>query len=113
MKAADVMTPDPVCISPEASITDAIRLMLERKFSGLPVVDAGGCLVGIVTEGDLLRRTESGTQRKRPRWIECLMGTGGLATEYVQRSRLKVSNVVPPEARTVVEDTPLEKFVHL
>ena len=51
MRAAVVMTPDPVCISPDASITDAVRLMLERKFSGLPVVDAGGSVVGIVTEG--------------------------------------------------------------
>ena len=65
MRAADVMTPDPVCISADASITDAIRLMLERKFSGLPVVDARGALAGIVTEGDLVRRTETGTQRKR------------------------------------------------
>jgi len=48
MRAADVMTPDPVCVSPDASITDAIRLMLECKFSGLPVVDARGALVGIV-----------------------------------------------------------------
>ena len=62
MRAADVMTPHPVCISPDTSIIDAARLMLERKFSGLPVVDAGGRLVGIVTEGDLLRRTETGTQ---------------------------------------------------
>jgi CBS domain-containing protein len=53
MRAADVMTPDPVCIPPDASIIDAIRLMLERK---LPVVDASGSLVGIVTEDDLLRR---------------------------------------------------------
>jgi len=47
---------------PDASITDAIRLMLERKFSGLPVMDARGALVGIVTEGDLVRRTETGTR---------------------------------------------------
>ncbi len=45
MRAADVMTPDPVCVSPDASIIDAIRLMLERKFSGLPVVDARGSLI--------------------------------------------------------------------
>jgi len=51
MRAADVMTPDPVCISPDAPIIDAIRLMLQRKFSDLPVVDARGSLVGIVTEG--------------------------------------------------------------
>src|SRR5215472_6191592 len=112
MRAADVMTPDPMCISPDASITDAIRLMLERRFSGLPVVDAGGSVVGIVTEGDLLRRAETGTQRKRARWIEFLM-SGRLATEYVQTSGRKVSNVMTPDVRTVTEDAPLEEIVHL
>jgi CBS domain-containing protein len=50
MRAADVMTPDPISIAPEASINDAIQLLLQRKFSGLPVVDERGSLVGIVTE---------------------------------------------------------------
>ena len=113
MRAADVMTPDPMCISPDASITDAIRLMLERRFSGLPVVDAGGCLVGIVTEGDLLRRAETGTQRKRARWIEFLMSPGRLATEYVQTSGRKVSDVMTADVRTVTEDAPLEDIVHV
>jgi len=113
MRAADVMTPDPMCISPDASITDAIRLMLERRFSGLPVVDAGGRLVGIVTEGDLLRRAETGTQRKRARWIEFLMSPGRLATEYVQTSGRKVSDVMTADVRTVTEDAPLEDIVHL
>ena len=63
MRAADVMTPEPVSIAPDASINDAIQLMLERRFSGLPVIDASGSIVGIVTEGDLLRRIETGTQR--------------------------------------------------
>ena len=83
MRAVDVMTVDPVSVSPDASIVEAIRLMLQRKFSGLPVVDGTGALVGIVTEGDLLRRAETGTQRKRPRWIEFLIGSGRLANEYV------------------------------
>src|SRR5262245_56710583 len=113
MRAADVMTPDPVCISPDASITEAIRLMLERKFSGLPVVDARGSLVGIVTEGDLLRRTETGTQRKRPRLIEFLMGPGRLASEYVQTSGRKGDDVMTADVRTVTEDAPLAEIVHL
>jgi CBS domain-containing protein len=107
------MTPDSVCISRDVSIVDAIRLMLERKFSGLPVVDARGSLVGIVTEGDLLRRTETGTQRKRPRWIEFLMGPGRLATDYVQTTGRKVEDVMTPEVHTVTEDAPLDKIVHL
>ena len=113
MKAADVMTPDPVPISPDASITEAIGVMLERKFSGLPVVDARGSLVGIVTEGDLLRRTETGTQRKRPRWIEFVLGPGRLATEYVQTTGRKVEDVMTPEVQTVTEEAPLDKIVHL
>jgi len=113
MKAADVMTPDPVSISPDASITEAIGVMLERKFSGLPVVDARGSLVGIVTEGDLLRRTETGTQRKRPRWIEFVLGPGRLATEYVQTTGRKVEDVMTPEVQTVTEEAPLDKIVHL
>src|SRR5262249_14577597 len=113
MRAADVMTPDPVCISPDASITDAIRLMLERKFSGLPVVDARGALVGIVTEGDLVRRRETGTQRKRWGWIEFLMGRGRLAAEYLQTAGRKVGDVMTTDVRTVKEDSRLDEIVHL
>jgi CBS domain-containing protein len=111
MRAVDVMTVDPVSISPEDSIVEAIRLMLQRKFSGLPVVDSTGALVGIVTEGDLLRRTETGTQRKRPRWIEFLIGSGKLANEYVQASGRKVHDVMTYDVHTVTEDTPLDDIV--
>jgi CBS domain-containing protein len=113
MRAIDIMTLEPVCVAPEASIVEAIQLMLQRKFSGLPVVDARGSLVGIVTEGDLLRRAETGTQRRRPRWIEFLMGTGRLATEYVHASGRKVIEVMTPDVRTVTEDTSLDDIIHL
>jgi CBS domain-containing protein len=111
MRALDVMTVDPVFISPDASIVEAIRVMLQRKFSGLPVVDSTGTLVGIITEGDLLRRTETGTQRKRPRWIEFLIGSGKLANEYVHASGRVVREVMTYDVRTVTEDTPLDEIV--
>ena len=111
MRAVDVMTLDPVSISPDELIVEAIRLMLQRKFSGLPVVDSTGALVGIVTEGDLLRRTETGTQRKRPRWIEFLIGSGRLANEYVHASGRKVHDVVTHDVQTVAEETPLDDIV--
>jgi CBS domain-containing protein len=113
MRAADVMTVEPVSISPDASILEAIGVMLQRKFSGLPVVDLNGSLVGIVTEGDLLRRTETGTKRKRPRWIEFLVGPVRLATEYVHASGRKVREVMSREVHTISEDTPLEEVVEL
>lgn len=112
MRARDVMTPDPICISLDASITEAIRLMSERKFSGLPVVDSRG-LVGIVTEGDLLRRIETGTQHRRSTWMEFILGAGRLADEYTQAAGRKVKDVMTPHLHTVEEDTPLDEIVRL
>jgi len=61
MNATDIMTRDVLTVTPATSIVDALRLMLDRHVSGLPVVDSAGQLVGILTEGDLLRRAETGT----------------------------------------------------
>jgi CBS domain-containing protein len=113
MRAADVMTPDPISIDPEASISDAVQVMLKHRFSGLPVVDKNGALVGVVTEGDLLRRTETGTQRKRPGWIEFVIGAGRLAAEYQKAAGRKVSDVMTPDVHSVKEDTPLAEVVPL
>jgi CBS domain-containing protein len=113
MKAADVMTGEVVSIPPDASIMEAVQLMLEHRISGLPVIDAAGSLQGIVTEGDFLRRVETGTERKRSRFVEFLLGPGRLAEDYVHASGRKVDEVMTPEPRTVGEDEPLEKVVHL
>jgi CBS domain-containing protein len=94
-------------------VTRAVRLMLQNKISGLPVVDAKGQLVGMVTEGDFLRRGELGTRRQRARWLEFLLGTGRLADEYVQSSGRKVSQVMTPDPKTITPQTPLEEVVRL
>jgi len=113
MKAHDVMTWGAITVKPDESVTRAARLMLENKISGLPVVDDKGQLVGIVTEGDFLRRGELGTQRQRPRWLEFLLGPGRLAAEYVQASGQKVAQVMTPEPKTITPETPLKEVVGL
>lgn len=113
MKAKDVMTHRVISIEANASILQAIRLMLQNKISGLPVVDGGGNLVGIVTEGDFLRRSETATERKRPRWLQFLLGSGQLADEYVSSHGRKIDEVMTRDPHTIVEDTSLEEIVHL
>ena len=94
MKASDVMTCTILSVRPDATIAEAIRMMLDNRISGLPVVDEAGRLVGILTEGDLLRRGETGTERHRPRWLEILMGPGRLAEEYVRTHGRKIGEVM-------------------
>jgi CBS domain-containing protein len=113
MNDSAVMTRDVLSIRPEATILEAARLMLQNRISGLPVINAYGELVGILTEGDFLRRSETGTQRKRPRWLEFLIGPGRLADEYVHTTARKVEEVMTERVYTVEEDAPLEKIVHV
>lgn len=113
MNVSDVMTPEVLSVTPDASVATAAQLMLQKRISGLPVIDDLGHLVGIVTEGDFLRRAETNTGRQRPRWIEFFMGPGRLSDEYVRISGRKVSDVMTREVHTVPPDAPLEQAVRL
>ena len=113
MNAKDVMTTDVLTVNQDASVLEAVRLMLQRRISGLPVVDASGALIGMVSEGDFLRRSELGTQPRHPRWIEFLMGAGRLADEYIHTSGRKVREVMTNTVYSVTEEVPLEEIVEL
>jgi CBS domain-containing protein len=113
MQVRDVMTRKVISIAPGETVFNAAWMMLENRISGLPVVDAQGELVGMVTEGDFLRRGEIGTERKRPKWLEFLLGPGRLASEYVHASGRKVEEVMTANPAAVSEDDELETVVEL
>jgi CBS domain-containing protein len=112
MKASDVMTLNVLTVGRETSVANAIRMMLDNNVSGLPVLD-NGKVVGIVTEGDLLRRGETGTERHRPRWLEILMGPGRMAGEYVRTHGRKVREIMTTDVISVAGDAPLDEVVGL
>lgn len=85
--------------------------MLEHRISGLPVVDDAGALIGIVTEGDLLRRAETGTEKHRPRWLELLLPSGRLAADYIEAHARRVCEVMTTDVISAAPDTPLEGAV--
>jgi CBS domain-containing protein len=113
MRVKDVMTRNVVSVGANEPIVKAARLMLQNRISGLPVVDTEGELTGIVTEGDFLRRGELGTQRRRPKWLEFIVGPGRLAAEYVHTSGKKVDEIMTTDPFTVTEDDSLEKVVEV
>ena len=113
MNAADVMTERVLSVGPDTAIIEAVRVMLDNNVSGLPVVDGSGRLLGIVTEGDFLRRAETGTERRRPRWLEFLLGPGRLAADYVHTHGRKVEEVMTRDAVSVTEDASLDAIVRL
>jgi CBS domain-containing protein len=113
MRAHQIMTRQVVTIATDAPVAEAANTMLDRHISGLPVVDAAGKLVGIVSQGDFIRRAEIGTQRKRGRWLKFLVGPGGAASDFVRERGRKVGEIMTPDPFTVTEDTALEEIVGL
>jgi CBS domain-containing protein len=111
MHARQIMTSNVITVSPDTSIVAAADIMLQNHVSGLPVLDASGELVGVVSEGDFLRRSEIGTQRRRPRWLQFFTSPGRLADDFVTERGRKVADVMTRDPITVDEETRLEELV--
>jgi CBS domain-containing protein len=113
MRAHQIMTRPVATVTPETTIVDAANLMLQRHVSGLPVVDVGGNLVGVVSEGDFIRRSEIGTGRRRGRWLRFILGPGKSASDFVHEHGHRVGEVMTKSPLTITEDTALEEIVAL
>jgi CBS domain-containing protein len=85
MHAAEVMAKDIVTVGPDTMVEELARLMINRHISGLPVVDQGGYVLGIVTEGDLLRRVEVHADSHSKTWRDLFASNAGLATDSLNR----------------------------
>lgn len=113
MQVRDVMTQNVISVRPDEEILTAAQLMLQNRISGLPVVDSKGTLIGIITEGDFLRRGEIGTARRHSKWLEFLIGPGRLADEFVHSAGRRVAEIMTPDPWTVSEADTLETVVEL
>jgi CBS domain-containing protein len=113
MLAAELMSRSVVAISPDASLAHAIRLMIDHQVSGLPVIDTEGRAVGMLTEGDLLRRVETGTEGEASGWFASFFLPARQAEHYVRTHGRRVSEVMTPNMVCVEEDTPLSEVAAL
>ena len=113
MIVSDVMTRSVISVAPDDTVEAAASLMLRRGISGLLVVHKGGALAGIVTEGDLLRRDELGTQRHRPWWLRLLASPAQQATDFVQAHGRHVRDVMTENVVSVSASASLEDVVAL
>jgi CBS-domain-containing membrane protein len=105
MRAMDVMTSQVVTVDESASVQAAAKLMAERGISAVPVVDRDKRVIGMVSEGDLLHRAETGTERRRAWWLDMLSSTNDLARDYVKSHGGKVKDVMTRDVVSVTDAT--------
>jgi CBS-domain-containing membrane protein len=110
MNAADVMTRDVITIGPDANVAEAATLMAQHDVSALPVVDDHKQLIGIISEADLMRREEIGTDVRRPWWIEAMTPATTLAAEFAKSHGKRVEELMSRDVITATEDTLLTEI---
>lgn len=113
MLARDIMTTNVITIAPDLAVEQIAQLLLSCNISGVPVVDAEDRLIGLVSEGDLLRRREGGTERHRSWWLNLLAGPEGRAREFVKTHGHKAEDVMTREVMTVTPDTTVGEIAEI
>lgn len=113
MQAHDVMVSPVITVGEIATVRDVAQILLEKRLSGVPVVDNVGKVVGIVTESDLMHRTEAGTERPYSWWVHFLAGDATIAADYVKSHAVKVEDVMTSDVVTATPETPLHEIATL
>ena len=113
MQAVDVMTTNVVTVQPDTGVREVAGLLLKHRISAVPVLDADRHVLGIVSEGDLMRRAEAGTEARHSWWLEAISSTQDMAGEYIKTHGRKAGDVMTRDVVGVPEDTELYKIAGL
>jgi CBS-domain-containing membrane protein len=113
LTAADVMTTKVISVPPETPVQEIARLLYTHRISGLPVVQADGKLIGIVSEGDLIGHAEAIGERRRSWWLTLFSDESTLARDYAKHHGRTARDVMTANVITVVETTPLAEIANV
>jgi CBS domain-containing protein len=113
MQARDIMVAPVITASPNASIKSVAEMFIRYGISAVPVVGDNGKIVGIISEGDLLHRAETGTEKRRSWWLRAFVGPDTLADDYIKAHTRKVSDAMTREVVTASPETPLHEIASL
>jgi CBS domain-containing protein len=113
MKARDVMVFPVITVGENETVRDVAGLLLAKRISAVPVIDSAGKLAGIVTEADLMRRAEAGTERPHSWWLSLLLGDSAIAADYVKSHATKTKDIMTRDVKTADPETPLHEIADL
>ena len=113
VKASDIMVTDVVTVKPDSDVGEVAALLLANRISAAPVVDEAGALVGMISEGDLLRRGDAGTGHERSWWLRLLIGREILAAEFLKENSRRVGDLMTRDIVSAAPDTSVAEIAPL
>lgn len=113
MKASDVMVTNVITVRPDTTVQEIANILVANRISAVPVVDERGALVGIVSEGDLIHRAETGTERRYSWWLKMVGDRSAFARDFLKSHGIRAAEVMTREVITAGPDMPLGELASL
>ncbi len=114
--AASVMTRDVITVGPNAMVAEVAAKLAEHDISAVPVCDKDGTVLGMLSEGDLMRPFGAANEMRRAWWLGMLAEGNDLAPEfldYIRRDRRRAQDLMTREVITTTEQTSLSEIADL
>lgn len=113
MKAADVMTENVITVYPDTSVREISFVLLKHRISAVPVVDSDRKVLGVVSEGDLMRRVGKNSASRHSWWLELISAGGTSAEDYIRSHGRQATDVMTSEVVSIPKDMPLHEIAQL
>lgn len=104
------MTTPVIAVGRDASVQDIAEVLLEGRISAVPVIEPDGQVCGIVSEGDLINRSDAGTRHRRSWWLELIKASEDRAREFLRTHGGRAEDVMTEDVVSITEDTPLPEI---
>lgn len=111
--AKDIMTTNVITVMPDTSVADVAKVLLENHISAVPVVDKDNRVVGMVSEGDLMRRSDTETDWRPSWWLSLFGSTDSVAQKFIKTHGTHASEVMSRSVVTITSDTPVNEIARL
>lgn len=113
MRASDIMTTSVVSVGPDTEVKEIAGLLLKHRISAVPVVNKNDQVIGLVSEGDLMRRAENDTEDRHAWWLAELVSTRNKPADYIKSHGRRASDVMTRAVISVEDDAPLNEIASL
>ena len=113
MKARDVMVAPVITVKSSSTVKEVAQTLVDRRISAVPVIDDAGKLVGIISEGDLMHRAETGTELRYRWWIRLVGGDASLPADYIKAHARRAADIMTQNVITATPETPLDEIAVL
>tara|TARA_R110002074_G_scaffold60375_7_gene146413 strand:- start:2638 stop:3348 length:711 start_codon:yes stop_codon:yes gene_type:complete len=113
MQAQDIMTKNVISAAADTTVEQITGLMMKNHISAVPILDSAGAIIGLISEGDLMRRVEGSGSTNKSWWLSLFAGSDNTAQDFIAMRGRRAKDIMTRKVEVVAPDTPVWEIARL